>query len=95
LTKEAAFVQLAIHDDGIGFDTNHHPARRNGKGGLGLLSMSERAIYAGGALKIKSVRCAGPAKAGTEIEVRIPLGKARAGGGAENSLMELAETPGN
>jgi len=94
LTRRAAFVQLAVRDDGIGFDPNHHAARRNGNGGLGLLSMSERATYSGGALKVKSARRDSIGKAGTEIEVRIPLGKTRAGG-AENSLMELAETPGN
>jgi two-component system NarL family sensor kinase len=65
LTHEGAFVQLVIADDGIGFD---HPAKRKGKGGLGLLGMRERATYVGGALKIKSVR-----RAGTEIEVLIPL----------------------
>jgi two-component system NarL family sensor kinase len=63
LTKQGAFVQLAITDDGIGFD---HRAKR--KGGLGLLGMLERATYVGGTLKIKSVR-----RAGTEIEVLIPL----------------------
>ena len=65
LTHEGAFVQLAISDDGIGFD---HPSKRKGKGGLGLLGMRERATYVGGALKIKSVR-----RAGTEIEALIPL----------------------
>jgi len=64
LTKQGAFVQLAITDDGIGFD---HRARRKGKG-LGMLGMRERATYVGGTLKIKSAR-----HAGTEIEVLIPL----------------------
>jgi signal transduction histidine kinase len=77
LTKSDAVVQLVIHDDGIGFNPEHHPTRRNGQGGLGLLSMRERAVYSGGALKVKSVRRAGLAEAGTTIEVRIPLGKAR------------------
>jgi two-component system, NarL family, sensor kinase len=65
LTKQGAFVQLSITDDGIGFD---HRARRKGKGGLGMLGMRERATYVGGTLKIKSAR-----HAGTEIEVLIPL----------------------
>jgi two-component system NarL family sensor kinase len=65
LTQPGAFIQLAITDDGIGFD---QVARRKGKGGLGLLGMRERATYVGGTLKIKSVR-----RAGTEIEVLIPL----------------------
>jgi PAS domain S-box-containing protein len=68
LTQPGAFVQLVIKDDGIGFDPDHHPARRNGKGGLGLFSMRERARCAGGTLKLKSVR-----HAGTAIEGRIPL----------------------
>lgn len=75
LTQCGAFVQLAIHDDGIGFDPNRHPVKRKGKGGLGLLGMRERATYAGGALTIKSVR-----RAGTEIEVRIPLPNATPAG---------------
>jgi PAS domain S-box-containing protein len=66
--RQRAFIQLTIHDDGIGFDPEHHAARRKGKGGLGLLSMRERATYVGGDFKIKSVR-----GAGTKIEVLIPL----------------------
>jgi signal transduction histidine kinase len=80
LTKPAAAVQLVIQDDGIGFDPEHHPTRRKGKGGLGLFSMRERAIAAGGVLQVKSVRRAGLAPAGTEIEVRIPLRPGRRGG---------------
>ena len=68
LTKPGDFVQLTINDDGMGFDPDHHPARRKGKGGFGLLGMRERATYVGGVLKVKSVR-----RSGTEIEIRIPL----------------------
>ena len=68
LTKPGGFVQLTINDDGMGFDPDHHRARRKGKGGFGLLGMRERAAYVGGILKVKSVR-----RAGTEIEIRIPL----------------------
>jgi two-component system NarL family sensor kinase len=68
LTRPGGFVQLVIHDDGIGFNPEHLPAGRKGKGGLGLLGMRERAAYVDGALKVKSV-----CRAGTEIEVRIPL----------------------
>jgi two-component system, NarL family, sensor kinase len=74
LTKSAAVIKLVIHDDGIGFDPEHHPTLGKGKAGLGLLSMRERALYSGGTLKVKSVRRAGLAKAGTAIEVRVPLG---------------------
>jgi two-component system, NarL family, sensor kinase len=68
LTKPGDIILLVINDDGIGFDPDHHPARRKGKGGLGLLSMRERATYLDGDLKVKSTRCTG-----TKIEVRIPL----------------------
>jgi len=70
LTRRGAFVQLAIKDDGISFDPAHHLARR--KGGLGLLSMRERATYVGGTLTVKSVL-----GAGTEIQVNIPLRQRR------------------
>ena len=66
--RQRTFVQLTIHDDGIGFDPEHHAARRKGKGSLGLLSMRERATYVGGDFKIISVR-----GGGTKIEVLIPL----------------------
>jgi signal transduction histidine kinase len=66
--RQRTFVELTINDDGIGFDPDHHATRRKGKGGLGLLSMRERATYVGGAFKIKSGR-----GTGTEIEVLIPL----------------------
>ena len=68
LTQPGAFVQLVIKDDGVGFDPDQRPARRKGKGGLGLLGMRERATYVGGTLKIISAR-----RAGAKIEVRIPL----------------------
>jgi two-component system, NarL family, sensor kinase len=68
LSQQDAFVQLVIRDDGTGFAPDRDPAKRKGKGGLGLLSMSERATYVGGTLTIKSVL-----HAGTEIDVRIPM----------------------
>ena len=68
LTKPGDLVQLTIKDDGMGFDPDHHPARPKGKGGFGLLGMRERAAYVGGTFTVKSVR-----RAGTEIEVRVPL----------------------
>jgi PAS domain S-box-containing protein len=68
LSQRGAFVQFVIEDDGIGFDPDSQPARSNGEGRLGLLSMRERAAYVGGELQVKSVR-----RSGTKIEVRIPL----------------------
>ena len=66
--SQRTFVQLTINDDGIGFDTAHHEARRKGQAVLGLLGMRERATNVGGTFTVKS----GP-RAGTEIDVRIPL----------------------
>ena len=68
LKRQAGFVHLVIHDDGTGFDADKHAAGRNGDGGLGLLSMRERVAYVGGALTVKSLR-----RAGTEVDVRIPV----------------------
>ena len=68
LTRPGNIVQLTIHDDGKGFDPDHHPVRLKGEGGFGLLGMRERAAYVGGTLKVRSVR-----RAGTEIQIRIPL----------------------
>ena len=68
LTRPGDIIQLTIKDDGIGFDSDHHPAGQKGKVGLGLLSMRERATYVGGVLKVKSAR-----RIGTEIEIRLPL----------------------
>ena len=68
LTKRGGFVQLTIQDDGIGFAPERQATGRKKLGGLGLLGMRERAIYAGGTFEVKSVR-----PSGTAIRVRIPL----------------------
>jgi two-component system, NarL family, sensor kinase len=76
LTRPDGTVQLAVNDDGIGFDSDHHSAKRKWKAGLGLLGMRERAVYVGGTLSVKSV----PGK-GTTIHAQIPLrGRVRGGG---------------
>ena len=79
LRPQDAFVQLLIVDDGIGFDPDHHTAKRNGKGGFGLLSMQERATYVGGALNIKSA----PGK-GTTIRAQVPLIDSKCWGGGRS-----------
>jgi len=68
LTQEGEFVQLVINDDGKGFDPAIRRVRKTGRGGLGLLGMRERALYAGGDFKLRSTR-----NEGTEIEIRVPL----------------------
>jgi PAS domain S-box-containing protein len=88
LTKQGDIVQLTINDDGIGFDPDHHPARRKRNGGLGLLGMRERATYVGGALNVKSA----PGQ-GTTITAQIPLmGLASGGGAGEVALTTCART---
>lgn len=57
-------VILEIVDNGSGFD----PAQLPSSGGLGLVSMHERAIQMGGALTIHSVP-----GAGTTVQVTIPV----------------------
>ena len=68
LAKQDHVVLLTIKDDGIGFNPVPGSAKRQRKGDLGLLGMRERAISMGGALTVKSVP-----RAGTKIEVRIPV----------------------
>jgi signal transduction histidine kinase len=68
LRQQGDFGQLAIKDDGIGFDPDHHPVRRKGKGCLGLLSMRERAKYVDGTLNVTSA----PGK-GTSVLAQVPL----------------------
>jgi PAS domain S-box-containing protein len=74
LNKKGRFVRLAIHDDGTGFDPGRHRAGQ--KGGLGLLSMRERANSVGGTVKVAS-----SPGTGTKIEVLIPLGADAPAGG--------------
>jgi PAS domain S-box-containing protein len=83
LTQQGGFVQLVIRDDGIGFDPEQHTRGRRRKGGLGLLGMLERAASAGGTLEIKSGR-----RAGTVIDVRIPLPPPAAAASREDSRGE-------
>ena len=57
-------LRLSIRDDGIGFD----PIAVRGAGGLGLVSMEERARIAGATLKVE----ARPGQ-GTRVNLAIPL----------------------
>jgi len=57
-------MELRVSDSGVGFD----PEFEKGKGGLGLLSMSERLRLIGGDLTVESA----PSR-GTRIRVRAPL----------------------
>lgn len=69
LVREPGAVSLGVRDDGRGFD----PSRiSSAGGGMGLISMRERAELAGGVLTITSVP-----GAGTTVSARIPLARAR------------------
>ncbi len=68
LQQKGTIVELAIRDDGAGFDSDRPPAGRKKKNGMGLIGLRERAAYVGGVLRIKSTR-----GAGTAIEARIPV----------------------
>jgi PAS domain S-box-containing protein len=89
LKQTGDFVQLAIIDDGVGFEPDVQPARRKGKGRLGLLGMRERATYVGGTLNITSA----PGKGTTVlVQVSLILSARRGGGGAEAGLITSART---
>lgn len=64
LTHKDDGLQLAIEDSGPGFDLTQARA----KGGLGLLSMQERAHAVGGNMLVRTA----PGK-GTQIIIRVPL----------------------
>ena len=68
LSQPGRFLQLAVKDNGVGFNPNRRISARKGAGDLGLFSMRERATYVHGALTIVSSR-----RGGTTIEVLIPL----------------------
>jgi signal transduction histidine kinase len=61
-------VQLAVEDDGQGFDPSELKAPLDSERGLGLLGMRERAALFGGTVDIDS----GPGR-GTCVRVSIPL----------------------
>ena len=66
LARRERFVALVIEDDGRGFDPGH--AWASAGGGLGLVSMRERALLVGGCLVIDSA----PGR-GTTLIVHVPV----------------------
>jgi PAS domain S-box-containing protein len=65
LRRTRSTVELAIQDNGAGFDRDHADWRP----GLGLASMEERARLLGGVFRVQA-----KAGAGTRIEVVLPFG---------------------
>lgn len=57
-------LRLSVRDDGVGF----RPADKRGHGGIGLVSMRERAFAAGGTFRIESAP-----DGGTVVAVELPI----------------------
>jgi PAS domain S-box-containing protein len=68
LRKDDGQIHLRVRDDGIGFDVIAVREKAVRGASLGLLSMEERAVLAGGGLEFNSV----PAR-GTEVHAWFPL----------------------
>ncbi len=72
LALDASHVQLAIQDDGRGFDperlSQRAPVGTEGEGHFGLVGMGERARLLGATLQLESA----PGE-GTHVEVRVPI----------------------
>ena len=68
LTIDEAHLLLLIKDDGVGFNLARLQKRASRVATLGLVSMQERAHFAGGAIEINSAR-----SKGTEIRLSLPL----------------------
>ena len=73
LNQNDAGLQLAVCDDGVGFDVTRTFERTSGLGHLGLLGMKERIEILGGSLEIDSEHARG-----TCIRISLPLAEAAA-----------------
>lgn len=69
LTNVAKNLHCVVHDDGLGFDAPSVLSCKERRG-LGLIGIRERLMAVGGTLQIDSM-----AGRGTELHVRIPVGK--------------------
>lgn len=68
LRINAEQIELAVRDDGCGFDQEAVRRRPAGRSSLGLISMKERAALAGGRLEIESA-----SGSGTRVRAVFPL----------------------
>ena len=68
LVKDGNVLLLSVKDDGVGFDVESLQKRAPGAATLGLISMQERAHFAGGTIEIDSV-----ISKGTEVRFRLTL----------------------
>jgi signal transduction histidine kinase len=67
LRRDNTALQIEVADDGVGFDVKKVGSAR--RGGVGLLSMRERAVLLGGSCVIES----DPTGGGTRLLVRLPM----------------------
>ena len=67
LQQKGENLELSVADDGMGFDVVAARERAIGGGSLGLLSMEERVVLAGGALELDSTP-----EGGTVVRARFP-----------------------
>jgi two-component system sensor histidine kinase UhpB len=63
-------IEVAVHDDGVGFDVNHARGLAQQGCSMGLLGMEERISLVGGSLSIDSAT-----QRGTRIAFTIPAGE--------------------
>jgi signal transduction histidine kinase len=68
LRRSRGWLELAVRDDGHGFNVTDARKRADAGASLGLAGMEERASLAGGQLEIQSI-----ARRGTSVNVRFPL----------------------
>jgi signal transduction histidine kinase len=87
LKRSGDTIGLTIEDNGIGFDLDSALSRRDGKKGLGLVGMRERAELAGGVLSVSS-----EIGAGTSIHASWPVQEESTGNAAPDSSPSLSQT---
>jgi signal transduction histidine kinase len=71
LSREEAWLQVVVEDNGKGFDVERVTREYDRRGSIGMLSMKERAELIDGTLEIKS-KTEKP-ETGTQVILRVPL----------------------
>jgi signal transduction histidine kinase len=71
LAASGEMLNIRVRDDGVGFDPAAARERARTGASMGLLSMEERAVFAGGRIELRSA----PAH-GTEVRASFPLTRA-------------------
>jgi PAS domain S-box-containing protein len=54
MRRSSETVEIAVHDDGVGFDVSKTDFKPGRKGGFGLFNIRERLEYMGGSLQVES-----------------------------------------